>query len=145
MADRPTNRTTFVLNPAARGAIKAFRDSKPWQGTREGRGAKFAELHRGLCRAYDLETMLVREDNDSSEDTGTSTRSRVDLQTNKIILRGRLSVVTYLFLFAAAATGGNIRPADALTFARDQFRHFFPRSYAGCRDAGGLMIRLDVA
>ena len=54
--ERPTS---LNLNDAARAAIKTCRDSKPWRGTAEERGDKFADLHRGLARAYDLETMLL--------------------------------------------------------------------------------------
>jgi hypothetical protein len=52
----------FALNDAANAAVKAFRDAKPWRGTAEERLAKFTELHRGLCRAYGLETILVRDE-----------------------------------------------------------------------------------
>ena len=71
MRGQPINLT---LNDAARTAVKAFRDSKPWRGTRDERGDHFAELHRQLCRAYDLETMLVRDDHSIDPD-GTSAGS----------------------------------------------------------------------
>jgi hypothetical protein len=58
--------------------------------------------------------------------------------TNKITLTGRLSVVTYLYLFVLA-TGANW--LAALAASRRLFRHFFPRSYAGCRNEGGLLVR----
>jgi hypothetical protein len=130
------NMREAFLNPAARAAVKAFRDAKPWRGVRDERGDKFAELHRGLCRAYGLETMLVRDDGGDPE--GSSGASTFDPRKNRITLRGRLSVVTYLFLFAAAA---GVSGRAALRVAHGTFRHFFPRSFAGCRVAGGLLVR----
>lgn len=124
----------FTLNAAGRAAVKAFRNAKPWQGTLIERGDKVAELHRGLCRAYDLETILTRDDTDPD---APSLESGVDLRTNRIVLRGRLSVVTYLFCFAVAA--GN-SPRAALAWARETFAHFFPRSFARCRDVGGVLL-----
>lgn len=128
----------FALTPAARQAIRSFRDAKPWKGSVEERAAKFADLHRSLCRAYDLETMLVRDDSGDHEHTGTSARSYFDPHKNHIVQRGRLSVVTYLFLFGGAA---GMTPRSALRFAHDTFRHFFPRSFAGCRAVNGLLVR----
>jgi hypothetical protein len=128
-------RSEFSLNAAAKTAVKAFRDAKPWQGSIEERGDKFAELHRGLTNAYNLETMLLRDD---SEPNAASGESRFDPVKNKILLRGRLSVVTYLFCFAAAC--GLSRRA-ALHLAHATFRHYFPRSYRGCRMVNGMLVR----
>src|SRR4051812_40261062 len=89
--ERPM-RSLFHFNPAARSAVKAFRDAKPWRGTVGERAEKFAVLHRGLCRAYDLETMLVRDDAGDPEHTGSSAASRYDARTDRIVQRGRLSV-----------------------------------------------------
>jgi hypothetical protein len=129
------NMHEMFLNPAARAAVKAFRDAKPWRGTRDERGGKFAELHRGLCRAYHRETMLIRDDGDPD---GSSGSSAFDGRKDRITLRGRLSVVTYLFCFAAA-TGVSRRAA--LRVAIDTFRHFFPRSFARCRVVNGLLVQ----
>ena len=122
------------LNAAASEAIKAFRDAKPWQGTPDERLAKFTELHRGLARAYDLETILVREGNDEQ---GASGGSFFAPRLNRIVLRGKLSVVTYLFCFALAC---GLQRIAALAWAKDTFRHFFPRSFARCTDVGGMLV-----
>jgi hypothetical protein len=135
--ERPV-RHVFHFNPAARAAVKSFRDSKPWRGTVGERANKFAELHRGLCRAYDLETMLLHDDAGDPGRVGSSGGSAYDRQTNKIVLRGRLSVVTYLFCFGAAV---GMTPGEALSWSRDVFAHFFPRSFRGCRDVGGMLVR----
>lgn len=126
----------LTLTDAARQALKTFRDSKPWKGTTEERADKFADLHRGLCRAYDLETMLVRDDNPRWDES--SLASTYNPALNHIVLRGKLSVVTYLFCFGGAL---NMTPPAAMAFAKQVFRHFFPRSAAGCREEGGLMFR----
>jgi len=128
-------RTEFTLNPAGRTAIKRFRDNKPWQGTLLERGDKFAELHRQLCAAYDLETILLRDDRKPEASSAGSTFNPVK---NQIVLRGRLSVVTYLFLFASAC---GVDRDGALAWAHETFRHFFPRSFGGCRMSEGLLVR----
>jgi len=122
------------LNAAGREAVKAFRDAKPWRGTPEERLAKFTELHRGLARAYDLETILIREGNDEE---GASAGSCFAPRVNRIVLRGKLSVVTYLFCFALAC---GLHHIAALAWAKDTFRHFFPRSFARCTDVGGMLV-----
>jgi len=126
--------TTLNLNEAATTAIKAFRDAKPWRGTPEEKLAKFTDLHRGLARAYDLETMLLRGD---SDEFGASGASYFALRLNKIVLKGRLSVVTYLFCFATAC---GLQRMAATAWARETFRHFFPRSWARCSDRDGLFV-----
>jgi len=131
-------RAIFPLNPTARQSIKSFRDAKPWKGTLGERAAKFAELHRGLCRAYDLETMLVRDEAGDPDHTGSSAASRYDARTDRIVQRGRLSVVTYLFCFGAAV---GMTRGEALGWARDLFAHYFLRSFRGCRAEGDLLVR----
>lgn len=133
-----TTMVTPELNAAAKVAVKAFRDSKPWRGTLEERADKFAELHRGMCRAYDLETILVRDDAGDITHEQCSGGSEYDARTNRIIQRGRLSVVTYLYLFSLAV--GN-RRLQGMTLARKTFSHYFPRSFARCRDIGGLLVK----
>lgn len=136
----------ITLNPAGRAALKAFRDSKPWKGTVDQRADKFAELHRGLIAAYELETLLVRDDQ-TVDPNGSSGASMFDSLENRIVLRGRLSVVTYLYCFACAyllcqsTVSRNDATAVAIEWAQAQFRHFFPRSARGCREDNGLLVR----
>lgn len=127
---------TFTLTPTARAAVKAFRDAKPWRGSPDERAEKFKALHRELCRAYDLETVLARDDR--SGECVSSGFSHFDQRRNRIVSSGRRSVVTYLFLFGLAV---GQRRAAAMAFARQTFAHFFPRSFAGCVDAGGMLVR----
>ncbi|MBL8866464.1 MAG: hypothetical protein JNK93_12970 [Planctomycetia bacterium] len=130
----------FEFNDAARAAIKAFRSAKPWRGSVAERGDKFAELHRSLCRAYDLETILVRDEIGDPHHTGSSGHSYFDARTNKIVQRGRLSVVTYLFLVSLAA-GADRR--SGMRAARAMFQHFFPRSFARCVVRRGLLVKVS--
>lgn len=127
----------FTFNEAGHAAMRAFRDAKPWRGTLEERAGKFAELHRSLCRAYDLETIMVRDV--EGDPTGTSAGSLFDRRRNRIVLSGRLSVVTYLVLFAVAA-GASQR--SAALFARGAFASYFPRSFARCETRGGLLYKV---
>jgi len=140
-------RSELKLNAAAKVAVKAFRDAKPWQGTDAERGDKYAELHRGLCAAYGLETLLVRDDTSGEEHT-SSGGSRYMVRGNKIILSGRLSVVTYLTMFAFAMQRGTRvsrrnASAAASAFAVKTFKHFFPRSASRCRVVNGLLVKGD--
>lgn len=129
---------SITLNEASHAAMRAFRDSRPWRGSLQERADKFAQFHRNLCRAYDLETILVRDDENDPACTGTSARSVFDRRRNRIILSGRLSVVTYLALFAMAAGASQ---GVAILFARGAFAGYFPRSFARCQTRDGLLVR----
>ena len=129
--------TVLILNDAAKLAVKKWRDAKPWQRTEQEITKKLTEVHRELCRAYDLETILVRDD---SNPNGFSGRSAFNARKNKIELHGRLSVVTYLLCFGCAIGGS---PRESLRFAVRIFRHYFPRSAARCEEVHGMMIRRD--
>jgi hypothetical protein len=129
---------SFTLNDAARAAVKAFRDSKPWRGTGQERLKKFETLHRGLCRAFDCETIL--DGAVAVESTAPSFDSTSDPRRNRITLKGRLSVVTYLWAFIRC-TG---QPTwAALAKAKAIFKHFFPRSFARCKEVNGMLVRLE--
>lgn len=134
-------RSELSLNTQAKAAVKAFRDAKPWKGTDLERGDKFAELHRGICAAHNLETLLVRDDSSGDERT-PSDNSRFILAENKIVLSGRFSVMTYLFLIGLALQAPRV-PRDgasrAMTFANGIFRHYFPRSASRCTSVGGIL------
>ena len=130
------NRRRPDLNAPRRSPSRSSATPNRGAAERE-RGDKFAELHRELCRAYDLETILVRDD---SNPNGFSGASAFDDRINKIILHGRLSVVTYLFCFGCAIGG---QPRASLAFAVAIFTHYFPRSLARCEEVGGMLDPRD--
>ena len=77
---RSSQPTVLILNDAAKLAVKKWRDAKPWQGTEQEKGDKMAEVHRELCRAYDLETILVRDDSNPNGFSGGSAFQRAEEQ-----------------------------------------------------------------
>jgi hypothetical protein len=115
------------FDPECVEAVKAFRREKPWRGTIEDRKAKFQRLHTALCVAYRigpapaLDFVGLRE-NCRHGDGG------YDRTGNRIILAGKLSVVTYFFAFAAAR---GMSAYDCHKFSINLFAKMFPIPAAG--------------
>jgi len=121
--------------PAVLQAVKAFRASKAWQGTLVERQAKYQALNTALGAAYGVTPPTLVFENDEAQDSGSSCFVPA---TNTIILRGRLSVVTYLHEFAHFRFGHSER--TACSWSINLFARCFPRSFARCvRD--GHMLR----
>ncbi len=123
------------LNPAAKTALKKFRASKPWRGTFEERWEKFMTLRQKLSEACDVAPILEFHGNEQLDRPGNGAWLG---RRNTIVLTGKLSVVTFLMCFAGAL--GMTRD-DALGWAQGIFRHYFPRSFGGCRRQGDLLLR----
>jgi hypothetical protein len=121
--------------PAVLQAIRAFRAAKAWQGSLSERQAKFQTLNTALAAAYSVEPPTLVFENDDAQDSGSSCYIP---GSNTIILRGRLSVVTYLHEFAHFRFGRSER--KACEWSINLFARCFPRSFARCvRD--GHMLR----
>ena len=131
MANQP------AIYPVA--ALENFATSKPWRGTIDERMAKYRTFHAALLEAYnvtDEHAIALAFEEISDDADATSTRSTVVRFTDgswRIILVGKLSVVTYLMLLAAIVNpmgteAINERQAAALNWARETFARFFPRS-----------------
>jgi len=129
----------LTLSASATAALKAFRDSKPWRGSLDQRREKFETFHAALCEATGLtpELVLLEVERDAGVVTGGN--GGYSGRRNTIVLAGKLSVVTYLFAFGLLA--GLDGRDEAMKWARGLFKHFFPRSAAGCVEVGGLMLR----
>lgn len=117
-------------------AVREFARSKPWRGSRKERLGKFRALHARLCEIYDLSTKLkiVRGDE------RTSVNSFYRKRDNTIVLIGRLSVVTYLHLFAHAI---DCRGEQVVKWSVNLFKRRFPISFGRCRFVGHLLVRGD--
>ncbi len=121
--------------PAVLRALKAYRRSKPWQGSLPDREAKLGALHAALCEAYGMRTSLVMSVHEPERDgNGAYYPSR-----DCIVLTGRLSVVTYLHEFAHAAFGSCER--KACRWSVNLFRRIFPRSFARLQFEGHTLRR----
>lgn len=122
----------LVLAPAGRQAIKSLRDAKPWRGTFGERKEKFETF---AAEFADATGMTVKFEFVGKERRTKPGNGGYDSTANRIVLIGKLSVITALFCFGSA---GGLKRAEALKWARDLFAHFFPRSFARCQTVNGL-------
>ena len=124
----------MTFKPRALRAVRNFRSSKPWRGRLEERQRKLRELHQQLCEAYGLAPppRLIF----GNDDRTCSGRSCFIPAMNTIVLRGRLSVVTYLHEFGHVRGMGERR---VCRWSINLFRRVFPRQYERCRHDGHLL------
>jgi hypothetical protein len=115
-------------------AVRIFARQKPWRGTREERIEKFRALHKRLCAVYSLSTKLQIVGGDGP----TSVYSHYQRRKDTIVLQGRLSVVTYLHLFAYAI---DCRGGEVVKWSVNLFKRRFPISFSRCRFVGHLLVR----
>jgi hypothetical protein len=115
------------FRPEALAAVRAFARSKPWRGTLVERWRKFLTVNRDLAAAYGIEppTLILR-----GNGTGDSGASFYLQQGHVIVMRGRLSVVTFLHEFAHALGKGE---RGACRWSLNLFRRYFPRSFDQCQ------------
>jgi len=123
--------------------VKECSAKKMWRGTLEERKAKFMEMHELLMRFYNSDVRLefhgITEESDKKP--GSSGLSYYNFLERKIVIKGRLSVITYLHELAHSLGCDQER---AHNYAMGLFKICFPRSYeslAAVPDGSGLMIR----
>ena len=125
---------TMTFRPAALRAMRAFAEAKPWRGSLDERQQKFRELNRDLAAAYEIaEPELVFE----TLDGGTSGRSHYVRPLHRIVLVGRLSVVSYLHEFGHARGYGE---RMACKFSINIFKRVFPRSFSRLVQVGHMLL-----
>src|ERR1700722_17861722 len=115
-------------------AVKAFRTSKPWRGTVGERQEKFMTLNAALADAYGLPAPRLVFETDETQDSGSSCFVPA---TETIILRGRLSVVSYLHEFAHFRFGRGEK--TACSWSLNLFARCFPKSFARCQHDGHML------
>lgn len=103
-----------------------FKKEHPWRGSSADKRYKLANLHHELCKIYNKETVLSFE----TPSEKSSDQSSYCPATDRITLRGRLSVVTYLHEFAHALGRGEY---GACRWSVNLFRKCFPESYGRLR------------
>jgi hypothetical protein len=128
----------LTFRPAARRAVRRFARSRPWQGTPAERKAKFRRLNRGLAHAYGIAAPALQF---GDLDGGPSGYSAYSPLSHTIVLRGRLSVVTFLHEFAHAR---GFDERHACRWSLNLFRRCFPRSFGRCRQVGHLLVRASI-
>lgn len=122
------------FKPATLKALRQFAASRPWHGSVSERKEKFRKLHKALSTAYGIiEPQLV-----FGLIVGSSSGASHYIQPiHRIVLVGRLSVVTYLHEFAHARGMGE---RNACRWSVNLFRQVFPRQYARLVHVGHTLV-----
>ena len=124
---------------AALRAVRAFAESNPWKGTVAQRKQKFRALNDSLAVAYGItEPELLFESIDGSH----SGASHYIPALHRIVMVGKLSVVTYLHEFAHARAIGE---RGACRWSINLFRRCFPRQFSRLVHVGHTLVRAEEA
>ena len=86
---------SIVFSDEVLEATRNFARSRPWRGDVDLRAAKFREFHDALCNGGSGPALVI----DVPDPETNSGDSRFNQDMNAIEMRGKLSVVTYLFLY----------------------------------------------
>ena len=124
-------------------AIKGLRDAKPYRGTYAERCGKFEAATAAINAALDMsvEVQFVGEEISTSVNSRAGRRDDGQLV---IVMVGKLSVITFLCLYAACMVDHDPAMGDhwaRMRWAVNLFKRFFPRSFAGCRTDGIYLTR----
>ena len=139
MSDYPTNGAE-ILEPQLKfrdetiEAASRFKHTGPWSGTMDERMSKFRHFHTALCQIYSKQTKL----HFGLIDGGCSGSSYYRPIDDVIVLRGKLSVVTYLHEFAHAM-GRDER--GAVRWSICLFKQVFPEEFSRCEFHGHMLKR----
>lgn len=143
-----SNGSTIRFTTGMTRATREFAKSKPWQGTVKERAEKFQTFHAAVIAENEMNAELVIAiDTITGESSGASgvmnldengEPTSADTGRKAIVMTGKLSVVTYLFLV------GRVLGYDAdraMVFAKELFKQRFPASFSGCRMQGRMLVR----
>ena len=115
--------------------MRIFAASNPWKGSPGTRRRKFRQLNRLMARACGIEMPTLMF---GSLNGGSSGASHYRTREHRIMLVGKLSVVTFLHEFAHAL-GMNER--DGCRWSINLFRKCFPRQYSRLIHVGHTLVR----
>lgn len=127
------------FNSLALRALRDFHDAGPWRGEFSSRKNKFRRLNRALAAAYRIDEPdlgFVRIDGSSS---GASHYIPVQ---HRIVLVGKLSVVTFFHEFAHAR---GMDERAATKWSVNVFRRCFPRQFSRLIHRGHVLVRPEEA
>jgi len=127
------------FNRAALQAVREFRKVGPWRGSLDERKDKFRRLNRALSAAYDITETDLKF---GRVDGTISGASHYIPAFHRIVLVGRLSVVTFLHEFAHARGMGERRAAR---WSVNLFRRCFPRQFSRLIHRGHMLVRPEEA
>ena len=123
------------FRPATLRAVHIFAKSNPWRGSLDQRKKKICKLNQSLAAACGIripELVFGRLDGSSSG------RSYYEPGRHRIVLVGKLSVVTYLHEFAHARGMGE---QGACRWSINLFRRCFPRQFSRLIQVGHTLVR----
>lgn len=123
------------FKPAALQAVRNFARSRPWRGTLKERKGKFRRLNRALSATYDIDEpeLLFRQIH------GTySGGSHFIPSQYRIVITGKMSVVTFLHEFAHAR---GLDEQSACRWSINLFRRMFPAQFGRLLQVGHTLIR----
>lgn len=117
-------------------AVKGLARAKPWRGSVEERKEKFLALARELAEAGGFTLPAITFGNvEANTCSGTSCYIR---REHRVLLTGRLSVVTLLRMLAYAS---GMHDPKATKWTINIFRRCFPISFRRCRFEGYMLRR----
>ena len=125
----------MIYPPGVHLAMQRFKQSEPWRGSVSERRIKFVALNRELAAIYQVDSPDLEF---TRLDGSSSGASRYVPTEHRIIMTGRLSVVTYLHEFGHAL-GHNERQATA--WSVNLFRLWFPSQFGRLLQVGHLLLR----
>ena len=124
------------FSPDTLRTVVAFARSGPWQGSWNSRKKKFLRLNQALAVANGIsEPELLFSLLEGSTGSGASYYAP---SQHRIVLVGKLSVVTFLHEFAHAL-GKDER--EACRWSVNLFRRCFPRQYRRLVHCGHMLVR----
>lgn len=121
--------------PAVMEAVERFAASNPWKGSINSRKNKFLLLNSDLAKAYSIDKPNLDFGNINGGSSGESYYSPAD---HRIVINGKLSVVTFLHEFAHALGHGE---REACRWSINLFRKCFPRQYSRLIHIGHTLVR----
>jgi len=127
--------------PGTHTALRKFRKSHPWRGTRDEMQFKLRLLSEELSKVYKVSTpiMVFVEKLDGG---GLCIRSKPAVLVIQQEQDGHYSVVAFLHEFAHVIHKGE---KGACRWSINLFRKHFPRSYAKLVPVGHLLVRESTA
>lgn len=119
-------------------AMYKFRGSHAWQGTPKQRQAKLQTLNKELAKANSIKIPKLKFQSIDGTDSGWSSH---DPDRNEIVIRGRISVITYLHEFAHALLGYD---EDAVRhWSLNLFKQIFPISFSKLVSCGNMYMKKE--
>ena len=122
-------------SPAVVDAVKCFASANPWRGSLISRKMKFQQLNQDLAQSCNIQRPTLGF---GHLDGSSSRSSHYIPREHRIMLTGKLSVVTFLHEFGHALGYGE---REACQWSINLFRKGFPRQYARLIHIGHTLVR----